>query len=106
MTFEPTIPPPSPKTLIPMIGIMCLVAGLVLAVAYCEVGCAEPPAKYPAYCTDEVAFTARLVACVDYAAAHATSPDHLRSLSRECKESVHERCGIKMTTTRKAEVAP
>jgi hypothetical protein len=87
------------------VGVLVIAAALGLVIAYCEAGCKEP-ARYPAYCTDEIAFTARLVACVDYAAEHSTSPEHLRTLSRECKEAVHERCGIKMTTTRKAEVAP
>ncbi len=88
MSFIQTIPPPNPKGLVGMVGAVVLVVGLLFAVAWC--GCAEP-AKVPAYCTDEVAFTARLVACVDQSSS--------RALSRACRVAVHERCGITMVAT-------
>lgn len=78
------------------IGLLALLSGLAMLIAYCEAGCHEP-ARIPAYCTDEVAFTARLVACVE------SSPT--RELSRECRKAVHERCGIQLTTTNGA-IAP
>lgn len=51
----------------------------------------------PAYCTDEVAFTAVLVRCVDAAST--------REESRKCRAAAHERCGIVMTTSARS-VAP
>ncbi len=55
------------------------------------------PSSVPAYCTDEVAFTAVLVRCVDAAQSRAES--------RECRAKAHERCGIVMTTSARS-VAP
>lgn len=76
----------------PLIGLMCLMAGAALCVAYCQ-GCSRP-AEYPAYCTDEHAFTARLLACVDEAARETRGEDEFRARSRMCRAAVHERCGI------------
>lgn len=95
MTYTEPPTSPTPTGLIPAIGVLCLLAGLVLIIAWCQ-GCSQP-AKYPAYCTDEIAFTARLVACVDQAKT--------REESRECRTKVHRACGIDMTITNGA-VAP
>lgn len=60
---------------------------LVLLVA-CG-GSREP--TVPAYCTDEHAFTAALLRCVD----KSTS----REQSRACRKAVHEACGIVETVS-------
>lgn len=65
---------------------------MVLFVAYCQ-GC-ERPATHPAYCTDEAAFTARLLACVDESSRLAKDEESFRAQSRVCRVAVHERCGI------------
>jgi len=75
----------------PIVGMLCLLAGVVLIAAYC--GC-KPVAQYPAYCTDETAFKVRLLACVDDAAREAHDEPEFRNLSRVCRAAVHERCGI------------
>lgn len=84
MTYTDPPTNPSPLGISAAVGIVCLVAGVMLIFYQCA--CSEPPAKYPAYCTDEIAFTARLVACVDEAKT--------RTESRDCRKAVHERCGI------------
>lgn len=58
-------------------------------------GCG-PASNLPAYCTDEVAFTAALVRCVD------KSPT--REESRKCRADVHARCGITMTVSQRSVV--
>lgn len=77
----------------PIIGILVVFAGLTLIVAKCT-GCGPKPASYPAFCTDEAAFTARQLACVDEAAREAHDEPEFRNLSRVCRAAVHERCGI------------
>ena len=77
----------------PIVGLLCIFAGLTLIVAKCT-GCSKPVAAYPAYCTDEAAFTARLLACVDDAARDQKTEESFRNASRVCRASVHERCGI------------
>ena len=55
-------------------------------------GCGCPPAnepKLPPYCTNEKAFTDKLLACVDAAPARVDS--------RACRTKVHRDCGIDMT---------
>ncbi len=89
MSYTDRPDPPHPEGLVPIIGVLCILAAAVLGIAYC--GCSEPPSKVPAYCTDEVAFTARLVACVEQSSS--------RALSRECRAAVHERCGIVMVAS-------
>lgn len=58
---------------------ICLFAATMIA-------CADKGPQIPAYCTNEAAFTAALVRCVD------SSPT--RSESQACRKAVHERCGI------------
>lgn len=76
----------------PIVGILCILAGIALVAHQCA--CAGPVAKHPAYCTDEAAFTARLLACVDDAAREAKDEAEFRNRSRVCRSAVHERCGI------------
>ena len=57
--------------------------------------CAHAPPKFPAYCYDEVAFTAKLVACVE-----ANSD---RASMRACRADVHARCGITMSTSARSD---
>lgn len=73
------------------VGIALLAVALGLSFCHCSVmGCIPQP-TIPAYCTNEVAFTAALVRCVDQS--------ETRDASRECRAAVHERCGITMTTS-------
>lgn len=92
MTFTDPPRAPDPSGLVPIIGILCIAAGVVLIAAYC--GCSEPKAPVPAYCTNETAFTARQLACVDEAARNAHDEPEFRNMTRVCRAAVHERCGI------------
>jgi hypothetical protein len=73
-------------------AVVLFIAGMGLGAA-----CSPRGPQLPAYCTDEVAFTAVLVRCVD---ASAT-----REESRKCRAAAHEKCGIVMTTSARS-VAP
>jgi hypothetical protein len=74
---------------------MLIVAAIFGVLVQCT-GCTPAPAL-PAYCTNEVAFTAALARCVD------KSPT--RAESRACRADVHARCGITMTVSKRS-VAP
>lgn len=54
-------------------------------------GCASKGPTVPAYCTNEPAFTAALLRCVD--------KSDTREQSRACRKAVHEACGIVETVS-------
>lgn len=66
--------------------------GYSLAMAVALLSC-NPPAgpKYPAYCSNEKLFTAKLVEC--------PLVEKDRAASRACRAKVHEACGIVLTSS-------
>jgi hypothetical protein len=82
----------------PIVGILVILAGLAVIATWCQ-GC-DRPAQHPAYCTDEHAFTARQLACVDDAARIAKDEESFRNASRVCRAALHERCGIVFVSAR------
>ena len=89
------------------VSILLMAAVLGVLIAYCEIGCSpssEP--KYPSYCYSEKAFGQKLQDCVRAAANDATTEAEFRAASKACRQTVHRNCGIVMTITNRAEVAP
>jgi len=89
MTFTDPPRSPEPAGLVPAIGVLCILAGVVLVVAYCGCDHHEHLPSKPSYCYDEDDFGDELTKCVKRAASKAES--------KACRKSVHETCGITWT---------
>lgn len=63
----------------------------ILVVSLALAGCGSKGPTIPAYCTNEPAFTAALLRCVDKSES--------REQSRTCRKAVHETCGIVETVS-------